>query len=293
MYRTRKTVTRPHLPAAVDSGPAYSALGTYLASLREDRPTADGTLLRGSMALTCARKCAFEALGVEPAIPLTTGNMVVFDVGQSYHDRIQAALAEHLGAQLEVVGSHAPTVDVSCHADAVYHTEKLGAVAVEIKSMKSVAWQYVTNGNPYEDLGAGPKRDHLVQAGIAALAPQINAEWVHLIYINKDTGEVAEWVINIHTPLAYLADPAPTVAELTRAELKRLNDIHMLLLTGTLPARDIPGYGVVEHQPPSPNSKNAPWNCRYCGFQPQCAGLTPQETRLERISWINPNFPSE
>jgi hypothetical protein len=284
---SRKTVTRPHLRATVDSGPAFKALGEHMASLREDRPTADGTLLRGSMALDCARKCAFEALGVRPELELTTGQLVVFDVGQSYHDRIQAALAEHFGAQLEVVCSHAPTVDVSAHADAVY--ELAGdKVAVEIKSMKSSAWQLATGGNPYENTGAGPKKGHLIQAGIAATAPQVNAAFVHIIYINKDTGEVAEWLIDIHTPLDYLADPPPTIAELTRAELYRMNQIHMQLVTGTLPAREVPEYGLVDHTPPSPRSKNAPWNCRYCGFQPQCARLVPGETRIEKITWINP-----
>lgn len=268
-------------PPMINGGPAYDALSVRMAAARAEegpRPTADGTRLRGSMALDCARKVGFQALGIQPTIELGTETLVTFAIGQSYHDQIQESLATAFGAQLEVMCSYRPGVELSGHADAVYELD--GSVyAVEIKSMKSYAWDMARDGNKWDHYGPGPKREHITQAGIYALSPQILADFVHMIYINKDTGNVAEWVLSVHEPLVHWGDPTTVTLEV-RAELDRLGDLLAGIDEGMMPARDIPGYGRVKGTPPLAGTKDTPWNCRYCGWRDLCAEMPAEAFSL-------------
>lgn len=257
----------------INSGPAYQALAVRMAAAREEegpRPTADGTRLRGSMALDCARKVAYQCLGIEPTIDLGTETLVTFAIGQSYHDEIQASLEATYGAQLEVMCSYKiDGIDLSGHADAVYELD--GATyAVEIKSMKDYAWSMARDGNRWDGYGPGPKREHIVQAGIYALSPQIQADYLHMVYVSKDTGNVGEWILGVNEPLVHWGEPTTVRLEVF-AELQRLHKIDMLLREGEMPGRDIPGYGRVKGTPPVAGSKDSPWNCRYCGWRDICA----------------------
>lgn len=270
-------------PPMINGGPAYEALAIRMAAARAEegpRPTADGTRLRGSMALDCARKVGFQALGVVPTIDLGTETLVTFAIGQSYHDEIQESLVAAYGAELEVMCSYRGAgIDLSGHADAVY--ERDGHIyAVEIKSMKQYAWTMAHEGNRYDHYGPGPKREHITQAGIYAMSPQIHATHLHMIYISKDTGNVAEWILSVDEPLIHWGEPTTVRLEVA-AELARLHAIDRLLTDEqTLPARDIPGYGLVRGTPPHAGSKDSPWNCRYCGWRDICAGLPAEPVRI-------------
>lgn len=283
----------PGIPPELGSGPGYEALAVHLSRKRDEegpRPTAEGTPFRGSMARGCARRIAFEALGVEPAIEIGTETLVTFDIGRMYHEVIQTALVEKYEAHLEVKCSWQPDHLLSGHADAVY-TYQGQVVAVEIKSMKAFAWQMAIEGNPYDHTGAGPKLEHLVQAGLYACSPSINADAVHMIYVNKDTGQLAEWIIGVHQPLVHLGEKATTVYMAVHQELDRMGGIWADLAAGMMPARDIPGYGVVNHQVPEPTSKDKPWNCRYCAYQPHCKTQPPDAFSLEVTPWSLPSPP--
>jgi hypothetical protein len=282
--RRRRGEVPDGIAPALATGPAYLALERRMRAARDEagpKPTADGTPLRSSMAGDCTRKIAFQVLGVEPAIELSTETLITFDVGNSYHEVIQEALAAELGAQLEVVASHKTTYAVSGSADAVYDQPK---TVVEIKSMKAFAWDLAVNGNDYDYVGPGPKKEHITQAAMYALAPEIDAQYLHMIYVNKDTGEIAEWVLGLHQPLFHLGG-MDTAASLGKAELIRLKQVLLDLEGGTFPARDIPGFGVVRVRPPAADSKDKPWNCRYCGWQPICAKQQADEFPLSLTPW--------
>ena len=292
---------RGPVPEGIDpdicAGPAYMALAKRMAAEREDagpKPTADGTLLRASMAGNCTRAVAFQVLGVEPAVDIDTSTLITFDIGNAYHELIQASLADTYGAQLEVLASHkGGRYDMSGSADAVYGDPvKESVTCVEIKSMKSFAWNLAVEGNDFDHVGPGPKREHLTQAGIYALAPQILAEQVHMIYVNKDTGEMAEWIIGVHQPLIHLGAPFVTIAGLARAELDRLQQVVLDLQGGTFPERHIPGYGVVMVRPPEAGSKDKPWNCRFCSYQPICVRQIPDAFPLDDTPWHLPSTAS-
>lgn len=273
MPRPTRNWIAPQGHPPLTGGPAWQALGVLMAAARAaegDRATADGTRFRGSMALDCERKIALQALGVAPAVELGTEQLVTFDIGQSYHDRIQQALVDTFGAQTEVKCSYRDEGgDVSGHADAVY--EHAGQkVIVEIKSMKAYAFGLAIDGNQWDNYGPGPKQEHLTQAALYGLAPQIQADLVHMIYINKDSGEMAEWLLPMHGALVHLGGPPVTPAQLARRELVRFARIGESLDAGMMPARVIPGHGLVS-VPPAADTKVKPWNCRYCGWQPICA----------------------
>jgi hypothetical protein len=279
---------RPGIEPLVAEGPAHQALTVHLNALRDaegPRPTADDTNLRGSMANNCERAVAFSILGVPETNGVETGTLVAFDVGRSYHEVIQAALVASFGAELEVVCSYKPKHDLSGHADAVYETTG-GRVLVEIKSMKSYAYGLAVGGNKYDNYGPGPKPEHLMQAGL--YADPLNCDWVHMIYVNKDNGEIAEWLLSAHEDLTHLPYRT-TISQLAREELHRLTTINDMVLAGFLPARQVPGFGLVVGDPPESGSKTLPWNCRYCGWRDACASVPAEITPLQETPWHAPS----
>ena len=254
--------------------------------LREDReqrgekPTAANTRLRCSDAHACSRRIAFGMLKIPRDIPLSDDSLMAFKAGDFYHQIAQEALTLALGARCEVPIDWSPQISLSGHCDAVYDGGD-APVAVEIKSMGGYGFEYAV-GNRKSQSGPGPKPEHLVQAGLYALAPQIRAAEVHIVYLSKDRGTCAEWLIGVDQPLTHLAD-SPTVESLVAAEIERLQGLLKRVDGGQLPKRFIPGFGVVD-DPPESGSRAQPWNCRFCAWQPTCAGLPTEPVAIELLN---------
>ena len=49
-------------------------------------------------------------------------------------------------------------------------------------------------------------------------------------------------------------------------------DVVSCVDAGDVPRRVVPGHGLVA-DPPPPGTSDKPWQCRYCAWQPTCAGL--------------------
>lgn len=248
-----------------------------------ERPTAARTLLRGSDAWRCSRQVAFGALRVPRSVALGTETLMAFDAGQHHHTRLQGVLAKRFGAELEVPVSYKEVgIDLSGHADAVYEEAQIRRV-VEIKSMKAYPFLRATGGTDRfgrNIVPEGPKTDHLVQAGIYANAPQVRAQEVHMAYINKEDGAVGEWLVPM------VGEPVGPGGEdlvaLVERELERLSGVARDVEAGYLPWRRIPGFGLVKH-PPAEGTRDEPWNCRYCGWQPLCALLPASRVSLSHL----------
>lgn len=272
--------------APVSPGPAHQAMEARLHRISDEqgaKPTADNTLLRGSMAGSCTRNVAFSMLEVEPTNRTNTDSLIAFFVGNRYHEEIQAALVEQFTAAVEVTATYRSIgADISGSADAVYGVDD--RTVVEIKSMKAFAFDMAINGNRYDLVGPGPKKNHLQQAGIYAMAPNIQADRVHMIYVCKDTGQIAEWIFGLDETIDYLGF-ATTVRILAREELARLLQVREEVVAGNLPARVVPDYGLVTHRPPEADSKHKPWMCRYCAYRDICAELPYQAFPLEVKGW--------
>lgn len=266
--------------------PSEPILGAALAEDLEqnrvaegERPTADNTLLRGSDAGRCGRQITFGAHRIPKAVPFSTDTLMAFDAGKHHHARLQGLLASKFGAELEVPITYKEQgPDLSGHADAFYtintdtgHERRV----VEIKSMKAYPFLKAAGGTdrfgrPIEP--EGPKLDHVLQAGIYGCSPQLKADTIHIVYINKEDGQVAEWLIPMRDEP--FGPRGEDVFTLVMAELGRLSRVETDIRKGLLSWRRIPGWGVVK-RPPAADSKDEPWNCRYCAWQPICVHLPP------------------
>lgn len=230
----------------------------------------DPARLAASDAGGCARKVALSRLRVPKDITYDAAALMTFRAGDFYHQITQEAIVQALDARCEVDFDLRPKLSLWGKADAVYDRDGQRRVC-EIKSQSGYGFDLAT-GAKRSDAGPGPKEDHLVQAGFAAVAPQIAAEAVHVVYLNKDRGVCAEWIIGLDDPLPHLPE-TPTIRQLVNAEAKRLALILHYLDQNIMPARLVPGYGLVDHDPPAPGQRGAkPWNCAYCPWQPSCAG---------------------
>lgn len=258
-------------------------------ALQGDKPTAAGTRLRCSDANACSRKITFGMLKVPRDIALTDDALMAFRTGDFYHQVVQEALTLELNARCEVPVDYSPELSISGSADAVYvlsgdypgnHNANGQTVVAEIKSMAGFGFDYCT-GARRSTGGPGPKPEHLVQAGLYGLAPQIGAGQVHIIYLSKDRGTCAEWLIGVDDELPHLG--GQTVRGMVEDELARLRGILEVVDGGELPKRFIPGIGIVE-DPPDANSKGNPWQCRFCAWQPTCAALSSDRLPLSVLN---------
>lgn len=254
------------------------------------KPTADGTMFRASEALNCSRAIGFRVADIPEFVSVPPEVMLTFDVGNRFHERIQGILARQIGAVAEFVATYVPEYSMSAHVDAVYGLDEemkftgtsVGAnrVAVEIKTVSGYGWLLATGGRK-SDEGPGPKAEHIAQVAIAANAPNVGAQFIHLIYIDKDKQGIAEWFLDMDEQLPARYENA-TPRELARVELERSVGIARRLEDGMLPTRYIPGYGRVE-TPPAADTRLEPWNCRYCRWQPICAKLISMPVELKLV----------
>ncbi len=161
-------------------------------------------------------------------------------------------------------------------------------VVWECKSQAGYGFD-LASGNRRSDEGPGPKIDHMIQVGLAAKG--LRARWAHITYMNKDRGTVAEWLLDVLAPLAHVVvvDDHPTlssvphpndvfhpsVAWLVHWDLKRRTEgVLDVIDAGDLPARNVPGWGLVDLEPPEPGTRDKPWQCAYCSWQPTCKALS-------------------
>lgn len=252
----------------------------------------DPARLAASDAGGCARKVALGRLRVPKDITYDAAALMTFRAGDFYHQITQEAMVQALDMRCEVDFDLRPKLSLWGKADGVYEADiTVGADidndvqtvlerrVVEIKSQSGYGFDLATGAKRSDD-GPGPKSDHLVQAGFAAVSPQIQAAGVHIVYVSKDRGVVAEWIIGLDDPLPHLTPKdgePPTIRSLVNAEAKRLALILHYLDQDTMPARLVPGYGLVDHDPPDADSRDKPWNCRFCSWQPSCSKWSPNQ----------------
>lgn len=233
----------------------------------------DPARLIASDAHACARKVALGRLRVPKDITYDAATLMTFRAGDFYHQITQEAMVQALDMRCEIEFDLRPELSLYGKADGMYEADGQRRV-VEIKSQSGYGFDLAT-GAKRSDAGPGPKIDHLMQGGFAAVAPQIQADAVHIVYLNKDRGVVAEWVIELDEALPHLtakdADTPTTIRSLINGEAKRLSLVLRYLDNDIMPARLVPGYGLVDHDPPMPGSRDKPWNCAYCPWQPSCS----------------------
>jgi hypothetical protein len=257
-----------------------------------------GTRFRHSMAGNCSRAVAYYALGVDESNPMDLCGVVVTGNGTAKHDEIQDVLIR------EVDGL---TVEVPCQVDDFDGSGN--ADGLRVIDGKRICWEHKNVGGfafkmaiGERSAPQGPKHDHIVQAGLNALA--LGADTVVITYLTWEAVSVqaaarkhidgpnriaAQWTIerDVWEPLAL-------------DEVKRIKAILAMVDGGTLPARKIPdpqlpkGAVIVDPSSARWEQHNADgeildtgstWSCFYCRWQDLCvrtpAGRAPVETLVE------------
>jgi hypothetical protein len=217
---------------------------------------------------------------------------MAFSVGITIHEKIQAVAVAQLKAEIEVVGDYTPLgIDLSCHADLLYEQPMFNPggpevsvkVCGEIKSISGYGFLLATGARKGPE-PPGPKEGHVLQAILCAMAPNIDAKFVHLIYIDKDKHGIAEWRFDLDVQYARY-HPEMTLRELGMAEIERMQGILGRLDNGLVPARHIPGFGRVTIVP-NRDSRDDPWQCRYCRYNKLCRNLDTQPMPIGEVREI-------
>lgn len=140
----------------------------------------------------CARAIWYRLQQTPPSNPHPLTTLVSFHIGSYLHLAVQAALVDlYPDVQLEVAWQQG---QVSGHADALYGGPRGHQIVAEIKTAGPFAWKYMTT----------PKREHILQASVNALA--LEAISIHIIYLNiaAKSGEdpIREFLLSVDRPAA-------------------------------------------------------------------------------------------
>ena len=211
---------------------------------------------RMSQAGKCTRQMAFEALSWEPDISLSDSIIRNFSAGDTWHDLAQEWLCDAFGAEIEVDCELKLCSGeiVTGHADALVVVGS-HRVVWEIKSMAPYSWDRAVEGTKVSD-PEGVRDDHWLQASLYAVA--LRANEITVAYVNRATGEWA--TENMNVDRIGVDD-----------WLLRTNYISGMIDAKMLPSRMIGGE--VIQSPPPASSKDGPWQCRYCPYQPTCSKM--------------------
>jgi hypothetical protein len=234
------------------------------------RPEQVSAPLVAHEALKCPRRIGFRLFGVEPDIKYTREEIAAFGDGDFIDSVAAEVFAIRFGARTQLRFHWLPEVALAGKADVGYRADGVKVVG-EVKSTNQKAWTRAVG--LWEGVPAEPKIEWLVQAGLAACSPMIDAPQVHIVLVDSERFETAEWLIPVDEPLELSGQPEPvSIRQLVTAEVDRLRNVLTCCEGGTLPPRDVPGYGIVE-SPPARDEYGEPWTCRYCNWQPSCSKL--------------------
>lgn len=272
----------PNVPESIVAEAALNHLREKRAATGGHRPTSDGTRGRGSISHQCARRIALDVVGAPKSMPDNDWSLIAFQVGQDWHDRTQYVLRRDFDARLEVPVSWKPRYDVSGNVDGVCDVNPLtgehrtNLTTIEIKTMKQWSWDYHATGRKRQTYGwreaaAGPKPEHIAQAGMYALAPQLESKYLWFIYACKNDGAIAEWIIDVDEPLPHI-EGNPTVRDIAMAELERQQKIFDVIDAGEIPKPVVPGHGLVA-DPMDDNYDTRYWGCQFCPHRLTCADM--------------------
>lgn len=287
-----------------DTSVLGSAFAGWLAANSRPRTTGERSYVRPSDALSCARRVSYVAAGRE-GTPMEPSGLWVTTLGTNIHEMLGAAVRDaYPDAELETAFDGPVDVDgteihVKSYVDLVIPSLSL---ATDFKSVGGFAYKMAVG-----DRGApeGPKREHLIQAGIGALLTGM--ENVSVLYLARDAISVAvakrKGFDEIRRFAAEWTVPLESIRADVVAELNRLWGITRLWNDErTLAARKVPGVPSVIDAPrdgswavrelvDNPEGSGEPvsiitatgnyWGCGYCPFQQDCITDGAGRVRIE------------
>lgn len=275
----------PGLPGLMD-GPMVTAIDRRLARLEAEsqKPVSHyRKRLSFSGALTCDRKRAFKVLKIPEERENDWLQRMTFDVGHAMHDRLQDVVVHEMGGEIEQPRSWVGEADLWGYADADLNLDDPEGdpdTVGEFKTVKEFPWMLAA-GKKVQHEGPGPKLEHVAQACEAALAPSLEVprSRLWLVYMNKNTSELIEWVVGVDEPLPNAGGRTPR--DLVAEDIRRVNEI-----TSAVDVEMLPGRCTVEGRPIE-DPLNTRFPCGWCSWQQTCAALPTGPTSaiplLERM----------
>jgi len=280
--------------------PIVTAVGAAFEAALEADPSlldTEAVVLRASDSLVCFRELGFRLFRT-PTDAADDWNPADRQKGQVIDREIKAALVKTYRAQTDVTFDLLPRVPLGGVGDAVYELQlgqlagAFGAgadVAVEIKSVSTKKLMGLI-GN-WRNHPAGPDANYICQAALLGLA--VAADAVHIICVSRDDPyRRAEWIIGmdddlVHLPVVRINGEltGQTPRHLATGEARRQANILAVARKGTLPAREVPGYGMVEYVPHFRSDIGDPFTCRYCGHNETCRALPTGEVAGFSQGW--------
>jgi hypothetical protein len=278
------------------AAPIFTGLVAQM--VREDaeaeggRPKAFDTLLRFSDAGACARKMAFNAMGIAESDPMDAGGHWVTFLGKLVHERLQQAVEVRFpGANFETPASLVGFgLDSSGHSDVDVDGEIVdaylkatafgewdgGRVLYELKTIGGYGFNKAIGLDKRKrqlNTPGGPRHTAVLQGGLNALAN--DCETVIIGYLAMESVSIqlaqdagmrpmdrfcVEWHI-----------PRDVWEPMARAEMDRQNALFEYVTEGLLP----PGEAVGDDGELislNPHDKKIQWQCVYCSHRHNCEG---------------------
>lgn len=218
--------------------------------LQPAKPTAAGTAVRASAAGSCLRQMTWNvAAHLDPDQAVEQASSLAMDVGTALHTSIQEGLVQ-LGYDVEVPVDWSPDYPVSGHADAVGSVDGTRQL-VELKTTGALSY-----------VRAAPKPEHVLQAGIYACSPQIQADQIVIAYIDRSRFAVVEHTLE-----------TDDVRDDVTTELCRMSLAAFLADVGhPRPPRVVArGMEPVVLDP----TDRGDWQCRFCAWRDRCVEVGP------------------
>lgn len=248
--------------------------------------TPDDMRWRGSQAGMCARKVAYETLGIEKTDPPSTADYWRMGLGSVVHELLEPAIKAWLDTDDSVEIEE--EVDVKMgehgygHVDLVLRTktEPQQVIVLELKTINGYGYKMSVEN------GQGPRHSHVLQGALYANA--LDADLLVIGYLSmeniapnraeaKGIDDIGRFATEWHFP----RDEYVPLAEQEAARLTGITEQAHKYGTATVIDRrfshsdpDIPfpaaisdpATGRWEHDA----SYGRAWQCRYCDYQTRC-----------------------
>ena len=154
----------------------------------------------------CDRQIAYDLLGVDQHHKIGPRLRLIFDAGHAIHDVVQGALdlsSSDFEPEVLVVDEK---LKIHGHCDGRLSPE----VGIEIKSIGSKGFKSLQKAKP----------EHEAQATIYGAI--LGLQKIHYVYVNKETGDIAEFVV-------------PVSRKLWHKQAARASNIHKTVEMGDMP----------------------------------------------------------
>jgi len=253
------------------------------------KPTAKGTPLRYSSAMSCQRQQSYAAINANATEPMDEAGAWATGLGTIIHEALQDCLGRKFpSAQFEVASQFG---DVSGSCDALISVEDFEEplrnnllsgthILYELKTMgtysfdKQVGWNRMKS---YVSEGEGPALKAITQAGMNALGimsenPNIDIQWLVMGSITFEAlSKNKASSMGIDGTNRFLAEyyvPAEEWRPMAELELNRMGALAYTLGQGYLAdrvAQDDNGNSILLDP-----LRGRAWQCDYCAFRSLC-----------------------